>query len=275
MFTPVAQDCPIEVFRWGGQPDHHPAEKTHSHPFDELMLIRQGGGEHLIGGQSMPLLSNSVHIIPAGTAHHLQRTRQCDGGTVIFLKNYVLSEPYLPFKELDFYQINTPALQIEPDAFSDIWLIYEHLLYESRNPQQYYYRKPLLLSWLNALFVKISEHFRSVNTRNQLQEALHPAVTGFLHLLESNYSTQRSVSFYARQLHVSPQYLHELCLKQLGKGPQETIGVKVASEALAILSLGMHSIKEVAWKLGFEDPAYFSRFMKKQTGKTPTDWAKH
>jgi len=33
------------------------------------------------------------------------------------------------------------------------------------------------------------------------------------------------------------------------------------------------SVKEIAFKLGFEDPAYFSRFFKKETSRSPKEFA--
>ena len=272
VLTPVAAGCPVEVFRWGGQPDHHQDETLHAHPFDEVLLINKGGGAHRIAGTMFPVSSASIHFLPAGTAHHLQRTAVCDGGTVIFLREHVLQEPYLPFKQMDFMQGPSPVLQLTTDEFSDIWLLYEHLLFESRK-QQFFYQKPLILSWLNALFVKIAATFSLRHTDQSLVKPRHPAVTAFFETLEIHYRQQKTVAFYARKLCISPQYLHEVCIRDTGRGPQETIAYRVASEGLAQLSTGRMTVKQVAFELGFEDPAYFSRFLKKQTGRSPSEWA--
>ena len=272
--SPVTDDCPVEVFRWGGQPDHHADERPHAHAFEEIMLINKGGGRHLINGIWHNIAPCSIHILPAGTAHHLLRTADCDGGTVVFLKEHVLREPFLPFKKVDFIQTAHPVLQLPPDVFSDVWLLYEQLLFECKKKQRFY-RKPLILSWLNALFVKMAEVYSQHTGEEHSATSRHPAVTRFLELLEIHFRKERSVGFYARALCVSPPYLHELCVRELARGPQETIAFRAASEALALLSTGNISVKEVAFQLGFEDPAYFSRFLKKQTGKTPVEWLRN
>ena len=41
-----------------------------------------------------------------------------------------------------------------------------------------------------------------------------------------------------------------------------------------MLMAGNMTIKEIAFRLNFDDPAYFSRFYKKQTGQTPEDFKK-
>lgn len=273
MIKPVAPDCPVEVFRWGGQPDHHPSEVAHQHSFDEILLINRGGGTHGIHGHSHPLESGAIHILPAGTSHLLLRTGECDGGTILFQKKYVLDEPYLPFKQLDFYQPNQPVLKTPEHVFTDIWLTYEHLLYESRQ-QQHYYRKPLILSWLNALFIKISEQFRHLET-TPIPAQRNLYVQQFLDLVSQHYKQEKRVGFYAAQLFISPKYLHELCAEQMGIGPQEIIANRIASEALSLLSMGQLSVKEIAVRLGFNDTDYFSRFIRKKTNKTPTEWIRN
>lgn len=273
MIKPVAPNCPVEVFRWGGQPDHHLSDVDHRHSFDEILLINRGGGTHGINGQTYSLESGAVHILPAGTSHLLLRTDLCDGGTVLFQKQYVLDEPYLPFKQLDFYQLNHPVLKLPEHTFSEIWLTYEHLLYESRQ-QQHYYRKPLILSWLNALFIKISVQFKHLEI-SLIPTQRNPYVQQFLALVSQYYAQEKRVGFYASQLFISPKYLHELCAEQMGIGPQEIIANRIASEALSLLSMGQLSVKEIAIRLGFNDTDYFSRFIRKKTNKTPTEWIRN
>ncbi|STD11909.1 helix-turn-helix domain-containing protein [Chryseobacterium carnipullorum] len=47
------------------------------------------------------------------------------------------------------------------------------------------------------------------------------------------------------------------------------IAQRLILEAKRELSFGALTIKEIAFKLGFSDASYFSRFFKKQTGRNP------
>ncbi len=47
------------------------------------------------------------------------------------------------------------------------------------------------------------------------------------------------------------------------------ISQRLVLEAKRELSFGALTVKEIAFKLGFNDASYFSRFFKKHTGQNP------
>ncbi len=133
---PVTADCPVEVFRWGGPRDHHPDDSPHAHPFDEILLFNQGGGVHWIAGTPYPVRGASIHFIRVGTKHQLSRDRKAEGGTVLFLRDYLALEPEIPFKQLFFLE-DKPVLDLNPSDFAEVWLIFSQMLRESgADPQR-------------------------------------------------------------------------------------------------------------------------------------------
>jgi AraC family transcriptional activator of pobA len=57
-----------------------------------------------------------------------------------------------------------------------------------------------------------------------------------------------------------------------GQSARELIARKLLDEAKRELVFTFDSAQEIAYRLGFADPAYFSRFFLKQTGETPRAW---
>ncbi|MFN0215698.1 MAG: helix-turn-helix domain-containing protein [Saprospiraceae bacterium] len=269
--TPVTKDCPVEVFRWGGNQDHHIADVSHAHAFDEILIFNKGGGKHFIDGIWHEVQDASVHFIRVGAEHLLMRSATADGGTVLFLRDYLAHEPQLPFKQLFFFETQT-VLNLSPIAFTELWLIYEQMLKES-NKEHHFYRKQVVLSWLNAFLVKIAEYYRTLYP-DALGDRItvHPLAGAFQNLVEEHFQEQKSVEFYARSLFVTPKYLHEISRKHLGKCPQDLIADHTVHMAVSRLQKGTDSVKKIASELGFSDPAYFSRFFKKHTGKSPVEW---
>ncbi len=269
--SPVTEDCPVEVFRWGGSQDHHLADDPHAHPFDEILVFNRGGGSHFINGVWYAVESASVHFVKIGAEHLLERSQEADGGTVLFLREYIAHEPQLPFKHLFFLEAS-PVLQLSKSDFADLWLTYEQLLREAQEKQRFY-RKQSILSWLNTFLVKVAEHYRGAYP-DALGESLptHRLAQAFQESVAEYFREEKSVEFYARRLFVAPKHLHEISRKHLGKCPQDVIADCILAEALAQLHTGAGPIKNIAAELGFSDPAYFSRFIKKHTGKPPIEW---
>ena len=91
----------------------------------------------------------------------------------------------------------------------------------------------------------------------------------FRDLLESNYTVLKSVNDYAKLICISEKRLGQSTTKVLGKPPKEIINDRVLLEAKRLLVHTHLSIKEIGQELGFEDPAYFVRYFKKNTDITP------
>lgn len=98
-------------------------------------------------------------------------------------------------------------------------------------------------------------------------------VTDFQNLLDTEYERQHNVQFYADQLNISPKGLNKAVKKELGRTVSELIKEKLIVEAKRELYTKELSIKEIGFKLGFEDPAYFSRFFRKETSHSPKEYA--
>jgi AraC family transcriptional activator of pobA len=63
--------------------------------------------------------------------------------------------------------------------------------------------------------------------------------------------------------------LNRLCLKIAGKSAFEITQERLMLEACRKLTYVPASVAGIAYELGFQDPAYFSRLFKKLVGLTP------
>ena len=74
---------------------------------------------------------------------------------------------------------------------------------------------------------------------------------------------------YAELLHITPYQLNAVTKNLLGKTSSQLITEQMVLEAKSFILATTDQINEIAFKLGYEDPAYFIRFFKKNTGYTP------
>ena len=96
----------------------------------------------------------------------------------------------------------------------------------------------------------------------------------FSTLVEFNFKNLHSVSDYAERLGVSPKSLTKHFQKIGQLTPSDFIKNRIVLEAKRNLIYTDNSVKEIAFDLGFNDPAYFTRFFTKATSKSPLNFKK-
>lgn len=92
----------------------------------------------------------------------------------------------------------------------------------------------------------------------------------YQNLVEKHFIREKSPSFYANLLNISPNTLSKKIKSEYGKTPSQIIQERVILEAKKLIHLTKKSIKEIAAELNFEDEHYFSKYFKKYTGISPT-----
>ena len=93
-------------------------------------------------------------------------------------------------------------------------------------------------------------------------------------LVEHNFRSIHSVTEYAKRLGVSPKSLAKHFQKVGMVTPSEIIKNRIALEAKRELLFADKSVKQIAYDLGFNDAAYFSRFFTKLVSKSPLQFKK-
>jgi len=93
-------------------------------------------------------------------------------------------------------------------------------------------------------------------------------------LVEENFKQMHSVTKYAKRLGLSPKSLTKHFNKIGVDRPSDFIKNRIVLEAKRKLVYDDYPVKQIAYGLGFNDPAYFSRFFSKATGKSPLQYKK-
>jgi AraC family transcriptional activator of pobA len=91
-------------------------------------------------------------------------------------------------------------------------------------------------------------------------------------LVHQHFRSHKPAAFYAAALGISPTHLNRVVRNITGAGAHEFINRKLVEEAKRELVFTSATAQEIGFRLGFADPAYFSRFFSRQTGLTPRAW---
>lgn len=81
-----------------------------------------------------------------------------------------------------------------------------------------------------------------------------------------------TVSYFARKACLSPNYFSDLVRKETGLSPKDIITTHVISYAKQLLATDSSDVAQIAYTLGFDYPAHFSRTFKRITGQTPSEF---
>lgn len=91
-------------------------------------------------------------------------------------------------------------------------------------------------------------------------------------LVEAQYREQPTLAALARELGITPTQLNRICQAVLGRPALALLHDRLLVEAQRDLAYTAMSVKQIAFGLGFSDAAYFTRFFRRLTRRTPTAW---
>ncbi len=95
-----------------------------------------------------------------------------------------------------------------------------------------------------------------------------------LTLIADNCQKHSDVQFYASQMNVSPHYLAQITRRMASVSPKQLIDDYLLKELVVALRSTDLTIQEVAYRYGFTSQSHFTKFFRKLTGETPTEYKK-
>ncbi|MCF2518785.1 AraC family transcriptional regulator [Dyadobacter sp. CY351] len=96
----------------------------------------------------------------------------------------------------------------------------------------------------------------------------------FFSLLESKYLEFKKVSDYADALAVTPNYLNKVIKRETGLSAGANIRERLIRQAKQMAAAQNANLKNIAYKLGFNDAAHFSKYFKASCGCNFTTYVK-
>jgi len=214
---------------------------------------------------------STLLFIPKDIKHQITIKKKSKGSLIYFnkafyssIKHKLLLEDYLVFHQ---EKLSTVIRLSEKDFVETIGIVNLLKLEVANDISMNNATAHQLLSYF---LIKSKEKFIAVNKREEKRGStiVYPIFNKFKELLESNYSNDRNIGSYANQLNIHPNCLNEISKLSSGQTASEVIYIRIISETKKLILSTDKSFKEIAYKLGFDDPAYFSRYFKKHTGMT-------
>ena len=240
----------------------------HLHDFYSIFWIESGEAIHATEFVEYSLKADTILFVPPGLKHRMYIDKSVGGTYILFnedfiqynRKNHVPLKEYRLFNNSDFKSLITVLPEKREKLNNITGLIFDEL----QNSDDY--SQDIVL---NLLHLFLLESRRIFDQQNQApKEEPDTTIIKFKQLIEENFTKEKNVSPYAEMLNMNPSCLNELTKRTTGITAGELIRNRVIDETKKLLYSSKMSGKEIAYELGFDDPAYFSRFFKKYTGIT-------
>lgn len=167
-----------------------------------------------------------------------------------------------------FHHGGNHVLQLTPEQSANLGNAFK-LLYELQHLEIN------VVSGIVYTLLGLAGSFHQSNTRNENIQGNSPKqkiVSGFRKDLAEQFPEHKDVAYYADKLNITPKYLSEITQSELGIPAKRFIDDFIAMEAKSLLKQTNMNIQEICYWLGFEDSSHFTKFFKKQTDKTPSEY---
>ena len=234
--------------------------RAHAHAdLNHIFHITAGAGMMHVEAQTIPFVAPCLLLIPAGAVHGFVYEADSSGAVLTIADSYLRD---LTGREPAFSGLFRGPCQLPLGADSRIAASLASLSRELvwTAPGHAAAVEAHLLSVLvETLRLLVQAHTASPAVQG-VQATL---VARFRELVEAYYRAGLSLEDYAARLGVTVARLRGACLKVAATPPLRLVHERMLLEAKRALIYSNMTIAEVAYHLGFEDPAYFSRFFSK------------
>ena len=240
--------------------------EPHRHTFYELMYLTGGEGEHVIDFTPHRHEPPCLYFLSPGQVHFWDITRPIEGYVILFKEDFLVSSMLNSGeRELTFFSdmLDSPGFTLNSEQQGLLDPLLSAMVDEFNN--QNIGRRSVLQAYFHIFLVKILRICVPA-PENTFRISLFRK---FKKLIAQNISCDTDIHLCAKELGMSTTNLRNSIKKETGKSPTHFIRQQVILEAKRMLIHTDQSSAEIAYSLGFEDPSYFGRYFKRETGLSP------
>ncbi|MFC1564462.1 AraC family transcriptional regulator [candidate division KSB1 bacterium] len=269
--TKYGRELLIDFGRIESLKNYNLTDQPHYLTFYDIMFIRKGKGIFRLDEQEYEVAPNRIVFSSPGQVRQWLVSGSVNAYVLFFEAEFInrffndarfvrkfqfFDNPELrtdlEVSKKDFQKLETFLIQIENEinAFKD-------------------YSEDMLRAVLYQILVFLNRLYNTFQgIEHSGKKSVH--VNRFVNLIEENFSEMHRVKDYAVKLNVTPNHINYLSKKHMNCSAKQLICNRIILEAKRLLLYSDLSISEIGYKLAFEDPSYFVRFFKKNTGITPS-----
>ena len=218
----------------------------------------------ILEDEVFPLRPGSLVNVPTGSVHAFSFIPGTQGW-VVTIASEMMDESLEPSEGLR-QSLARPAVFCAPEHIRDIMqAIFEE--YAGRG-----YARAQILRALTGVLLGLAARALVPDAPVEGRPDANGILQAFEALVEDHFIDHWTVSDYARELGITPTHLSRVTRAAIGQPASRLIEERMIREARRDLVYTNLPISRIAYALGYNDPAYFSRVFSQATGMAPRDF---
>lgn len=264
----------IHTMEWIATERQAQLHEPHKHDYYVMIWFREGEGIHEIDFQSFPLEPNTFWFLSPGQAHALQTNGYHQGYVISFADDFFcLSDADRElFINTGLFNnfLNFKPFKADTNETADLLPLVQQMIREDEAEGLMKY--DVIRSYLKIFLIQAARLFSKQMPGDKEGPRSVCLVRKFMDLVDNQFHEKSKVAAYADRLSITPNHLNDTVKRVTGQSASDHIKHRVILEAKRKAYFGNTSAKEIAFELGFEDEAHFSKYFKNNTGQTFSDY---
>lgn len=241
----------------------------------EIFYFVEGEGQLTVDFTSYSIQAKKAFCLYPGQVRQVNISRPSDGYYLSASADFVLlskAGPEAIFTAQQLAGTSQPvAIEFNDERNDELIEVLFKLRKEFAN--YFLLRSEVLKSLFNLLSIYLARQL-TPSFPNEPIRREQQLVRNFIALLKNNYVEKKAVADYASELFITPSYLNQVVKKVTGQPASYHIQQQIVLEAKRLARFTTQSMKEIAYQLGFDDIAHFSKFFKNNSGINFTKFKK-
>ena len=247
-------------------------DEPHRHDYYTILIINKAKGLHKIDFNTYNLSHKQVFFVAPGQVHQVIENEISVGFAITFSNQFLIQNaiPLSFIASLNLFQNYGHSPPLKPStAQFDAIILFANQIYGLFNSEAK--MKSLSIGAFLKLLLIECNNICSINPiESDIDSTGDNLIRAFKNEVDKNFKKEHSTTFYAANLHITPDHLNRTFKAKIGKTAKEYIQARIVTEAKRLLYFTGLSNKEIAYELGFNEPANFSAFFKKNTNISPS-----
>ena len=247
----------------------------HSHSYYQIIWFLNGTGTHTVDFKTYDIKKNTILFITKDQIHSFDNHFDCNGWLIHFNESFFMHTEVDTFLKYRIFKTQeNPCYAMEEEAIESGKTYLNLILKELANKARFGFEDSVRFL-LKCFLINLERVHQKRAAKTTYPSDLYSIrFHQFKELIEKYYKTNLSVNKCSSLMNISSKTLNTITKTVVDKSPSELIAERTIIEAKRLLKFTSLQIGEIGYELGFDDPSYFIKFFKRNTGLAPLAFRK-